>query len=128
MADQTVGTVPPSITYSDAVIVEEIGETVQVDLEGPITPDEASLSRAVVLSGIGLGFFMEPDVLADIRAGRLVRVLEDWTPPLSALCLYHRGRRNASVALRAFVALARELRGKADASDAGASAPAQAVW
>lgn len=65
-------------------------------MTGPITLDEASLSRIAVLDGIWLGFFMEPDVRGDIEAGRLVRVLEDWTPELSRLCLYYPGRRNAS--------------------------------
>jgi DNA-binding transcriptional LysR family regulator len=62
-----------------------------------------------VLEGIGLGFFMEQNVLADIEAGRLVRVLQDWTPPFAGLCLYYPGRRNPSAALKAFIGLAREL-------------------
>ncbi|PSJ40711.1 LysR family transcriptional regulator [Allosphingosinicella deserti] len=99
-------------------VFEKNGETVQLDVDGRITLDEASLSRAVILDGMGLGFFMEPDVLADIEAGHMVRVLEDWTPPLPGLCLYYPGRRNASAALKAFVGLARELRAKAEASDA----------
>ena len=74
--------------------------------------DEASLARTAVLEGIGLGFFMEQDVRADIEAGRLVRVLEDWTPPFGGLCLYYPGRRNPSAALKAFIGLARELSAK----------------
>lgn len=88
---------------------EKRGQSAQIDVAGPITLDEASLARAAVLHGIGLGFFMEPDVRADIDAGRLVRVLEDWTPPRAALCLYYPGRRNPSAALKAFIELAREL-------------------
>jgi DNA-binding transcriptional LysR family regulator len=85
------------------------GQTALIDVTGPITLDEASLSRIAVLDGIGLGFFMEPDVRCDIEAGRLVRVLEDWTPDLTRLCLYYPGRRNASAAHKAFVALSREV-------------------
>lgn len=85
------------------------GQTTLVDVTGAITLDEASLSRIAVLDGIGLGFFMETDVRDDIEAGRLVRVLEDWTPELAPLCLYYPGRRNASAAHSAFVALAREV-------------------
>lgn len=85
------------------------GEAVHVDVRGPITLDEAGLARTAVLEGIGLGFFMEQDVLADIQAGRLVRVLEDWTPPFPGLCLYYPGRRNPSAGLKAFLALAREF-------------------
>lgn len=89
---------------------EKDGRAAQTDVTGPITLDEASLARIAVLQGIGLGFFMEQDVHADIEAGRLVRVLEDWTPPFAGLCLYYPGRRNPSAAFKAFIALARELR------------------
>jgi DNA-binding transcriptional LysR family regulator len=87
---------------------EKRGQTAQIDVAGPITLDEASLARTAALEGIGLGFFMEQDVRADIEAGRLVRVLEDWTQPFAGLCLYYPGRRNPSAALKAFIGLARE--------------------
>lgn len=79
---------------------EKRGRTAQIDVNGPITLDEASLARTAVLEGIGLGFFMEPDVRADMEAGHLIRVLEDWTPPRTGLSLYYPGRRNPSAALR----------------------------
>ena len=88
---------------------ENRGQVVQVDVKGPLTLDEASLSRAAVLDGLGIGFFLEQDVLSDIEAGRLTRLLEDWTPPLGDLCLYYPSRRNPSAALKAFIGLAREM-------------------
>jgi len=88
---------------------EKDGQTVQVDVTGPITLDEASLARAAAIEGVGLGFFMEADVRDDIEAGRLIRVLDDWTPPRAGLCLYYPGRRNPSAALKAFLDLAREI-------------------
>lgn len=66
-----------------------------------------------MLQGVGIGFFLEQDVRDDIAAGRLVRVLDDWTPPIADLCLYYPGRRNPSAALKEFVGLARELGRKA---------------
>jgi DNA-binding transcriptional LysR family regulator len=95
---------------------EKDGNPVQIDVDGPITLDEASLARIAVLDGIGIGFFMEADVREDIEAGRLERVLEDWTPPTAPLCLYYPGRRNPSAAFRAFIEMAREF---------GRSAPRQ---
>ncbi len=92
---------------------EKRGQAAHIDVRGPITLDEASLARIAVLQGVGLGCFLEPDVRADIEAGRLVRALADWTPPLAPLCLYYAGRRNPSAALKAFVGLARELRDEA---------------
>lgn len=87
---------------------EKGGEELQLDVEGPITLDEASLARIAVTNGVGIGYFMETDVREDIAAGRLVRILEDWTPPLVPLCLYYSNRRNSSAAFQAFIALARD--------------------
>ncbi|MGE8358924.1 LysR family transcriptional regulator [Pseudomonas sp.] len=87
---------------------ERKGEVIRLDVDGPLTLDEAGVARAVVQEGIGLGFFMEQDVQPDIEAGRLERVLEDWTPPRDRLCLYYPNRRNPSAALKAFTTLARE--------------------
>ncbi|TMV13103.1 LysR family transcriptional regulator [Arenibacterium halophilum] len=88
---------------------ESEGEPVQVDVDGPITLDEASIARIAALESVGIGYFMESDVQADIDAGRLVRVLDEWTPPLSPLCLYYPSRRNPPAAFKVFVDLAREL-------------------
>ncbi|WP_157219276.1 LysR family transcriptional regulator [Flavisphingomonas formosensis] len=88
---------------------EKGGEELQLDVEGPITLDEASLARIAVMSGVGIGYFMETDIRDDIATGRLVRILEDWTPPLVPLCLYYSNRRNSSAAFQAFIALARDF-------------------
>ena len=81
----------------------------QIDVQGPVTVDEASIARMAVIEGLGLGFLMEQDVHDDLESGRLIRVLEDWTPPFGGLCLYYPGRRNPSAAFRAFLDLARDL-------------------
>lgn len=88
---------------------EKGGDTALVEVGGPMTFDEYSLSRAAVLAGRGVGFFFEQDVIADIQSGTLVRLLEDWTPPFPGLCLYYPGRRHPSAGLTAFLALAREF-------------------
>ncbi|WP_420146001.1 LysR family transcriptional regulator [Sphingobium sp.] len=88
---------------------EKDGEELQLDVEGPVTLDEASLARIAVTSGVGIGYFMETDVRDDIATGRLIRILEDWTPPLAPLCLYYSNRRNSSAAFQAFIALARDF-------------------
>lgn len=88
---------------------EKDGEEVQIDVDGQITLDEASLARIAIMNGVGIGYLMESDVREDIAAGRLVRILEDWTPPLTPLSLYYYNRRNSSAAFQAFIALARDL-------------------
>ncbi|MFZ5664041.1 MAG: LysR family transcriptional regulator [Pseudomonadota bacterium] len=90
---------------------ERDGQPFQIDVEGPITLDEASLARIAVLEHVGIGYFMESDVRADLEAGRMVRLLEDWTPPLERLCLYYPNRRNASAAFKALIEMARRTFG-----------------
>ncbi|MHA7777874.1 LysR family transcriptional regulator [Roseibium sp. M-1] len=87
---------------------EKEGNPVQINVDGPITLDEATLARAAVLEGTGIGFFMEADVRDDIASGKLTRVLQDWTPPTTPLSLYYPGRKNPSAAFRAFVEMARD--------------------
>lgn len=95
---------------------EKDGNSVHVDVEGSLTLDEASLARAAAVAGVGLTLAMESDVLEDIEAGRLERVLEDWTPRLSPLSLYYPSRRNPTAAFKAFVDFARQRGGGSDAA------------
>jgi DNA-binding transcriptional LysR family regulator len=88
---------------------EKGGEELQLDVDGQVTLDEPSLARIAIKNGVGIGYLMESDVREDIAAGRLVRILEDWTPPLVPLCLYYYNRRNSSAAFQAFIALARDF-------------------
>jgi DNA-binding transcriptional LysR family regulator len=88
---------------------EKDGNTVQIDVQGSITLDESSLVAIAARKGVGLGYVMEADVRNDIAAGRLVRVLEDWTPSLAPLALYYPGRKNPPAAFSAFIQAARDF-------------------
>ncbi|WP_420103998.1 LysR family transcriptional regulator [Bosea sp. (in: a-proteobacteria)] len=88
---------------------EKDGEIAQLEVRGPIILDEGSLARIAARESIGIGFFLEQDVLADIASGDLIRILDDWTPPYPGLCLYYPGRRNLSAGMKAFLTLAREI-------------------
>jgi DNA-binding transcriptional LysR family regulator len=94
---------------------EKGGQSVQIDVEGAVTLDEASLARTAALASVGLTLAMESDVRDDIEAGRLVRVLEDWTPVLAPLGLYYPSRRNPTAAFKAFVDFARRHSGASTA-------------
>lgn len=87
-------------------LFEKDGQPLQINVHGPIPLDEASLSRSAALEGVGIGSFLESDIREDIASGQLIRVLEDWTPPLAPLSLYYPGRKNPSAAFKAFVELA----------------------
>jgi DNA-binding transcriptional LysR family regulator len=88
---------------------EKDGQSLQVEVDGPITLDEASLSRMAALEGAGIAFVMRSDVREDVKAGRLETVLDDWMQALPPLALYYPGRRHPSAAFKAFVNLARDF-------------------
>ena len=87
------------------------GETLTLDVEGPLTLDDMPAMRAAARDGIGLAYMSEVFVRADIASGRLQRVLTDWTPPFPGIALYYPSRRHAPAGLRAFVELIREMNG-----------------
>lgn len=87
---------------------ERRGETMRIDGKGALTLDEPGLMLAAARAGIGLTYLTEWNVAADLEAGTLVRVLEDWTPPLDGLCLYYPGRRHVPAGLRALIDMIRE--------------------
>ncbi|ACD21479.1 LysR family transcriptional regulator [Paraburkholderia phytofirmans] len=87
---------------------ERRGETVRIDGKGALTLDEPGLMLEAARAGLGVTYLTEWNVAADLQAGTLVRVLEDWTPPLDGLCLYYPGRRHAPAGLRALIDMIRE--------------------
>jgi len=87
---------------------ERHGEPVRIDGDGALTLDEPGLMLAAARAGLGLAYLTEWNVDADLAAGTLVRVLEDWTPPLDGLCLYYPGRRHVPAGLRALTEMIRD--------------------
>ena len=58
---------------------------------------------------IGVAYLADWYVRDDLAAGRLVRVLQDWTPSYRGLALYYPPGRQLPGGLRAFVDLIHEL-------------------
>ena len=84
------------------------GEALTVDVKGIITLDEPTLMLDAAREGLGLTYLTEWNVAPDLEAGRLVRVLEDWTPGFAGLCLYHPSRRHVPAGLRALIEMIRK--------------------
>jgi len=59
-------------------------------------------SVTCVASGLFTG------VSTDLACGRLVPLLEEWSPSYPGICLYYPSRRNVPAGLRAFIDLVRE--------------------
>jgi DNA-binding transcriptional LysR family regulator len=55
------------------------------------------------LAGAGLGLAYEEQVAEHIAKRRLIRVLEDWTPPFPGFFMYYPSRRHEPAALAALV-------------------------
>jgi DNA-binding transcriptional LysR family regulator len=68
--------------------------------------------QEAALAGLGLAYLSAWQVALDVKAGRLIQVLDDWTPPFSGLCLYYPGRHHVPLGLRALIDLIRELKSK----------------
>ena len=93
---------------------EERGEAVEIDVPGALTLDEPTLMLEAALQGVGLAYLSEWSVRDHIAAGRLLAVLEDWSPPDPGLCLYYPGRRFVPAGLRALIDLIREKNRRSD--------------
>lgn len=82
---------------------ERRGEEIVVDVPGSLTLDDNRLMVGAAADGLGIAFVAQSFADAELRAGRLVAVLEDWCPAYPGLCLYYAGRRHVPAALRAFI-------------------------
>ncbi|MDX3775333.1 LysR family transcriptional regulator [Chromatiaceae bacterium AAb-1] len=87
---------------------EKGGTELLVSPEGHLTLSDMRLAVDAALLGSGLAFVFEKMVEADIAAGRLQRVLEDWCPYYPGLFLYYPSRRQVPYALKCFIDFARE--------------------
>lgn len=91
---------------------ERHGESVVIDVDGPLTLDDGPMMLDAALAGVGFAYLSEGFMAKELADGRLVRVLEDWTPPFPGLCLYYPGRRHVPAGLRALIDLIQEQRAK----------------
>jgi DNA-binding transcriptional LysR family regulator len=83
---------------------EEKGRPFQVRVEGPLVFNNADLTREAALAGQGIAYVYADEVAADVRAGRLKRILERWCPTFPGYYyLYHPSRRQTPPALAAFI-------------------------
>ncbi len=89
---------------------ERNGTALTIDVPGPLTLDDSGLMLEAALANAGLAFISEQAVAPALADGRLVQVLDDWTPPYPGLCLYYSGRRNVPMRLRALIDLIHAFR------------------
>jgi DNA-binding transcriptional LysR family regulator len=81
----------------------------RVPVQGPITTNDPELMRALAVAGAGLVYAFEPQIADELRRGSLRLVLEPYAAAVPGFFLYFPSRAQVSPALRAFVAMAREV-------------------
>jgi DNA-binding transcriptional LysR family regulator len=79
------------------------GRRIHAKIDGKLIVDDIDLSIQAVVGGAGLAYLLYDYIASDVDNGRLVTVLDDWTPRLSGFFLYYSSRKQMTPALRAFV-------------------------
>jgi DNA-binding transcriptional LysR family regulator len=82
---------------------EKDGRALNVRVEGQLIVNAPDIARQAALDGCGIVFLTDDHLRADIEAGRLTRLLDDWTPPFPGYYLYYPSRRQQSPAFALLV-------------------------
>jgi len=82
---------------------ERGAEKMEIAVDGPLIFDAGGMMVDAALAGLGIGYVLEDRAREHFKAGKLVRLLQDWCPPFPGFHLYYPGRRQLSPALGAFI-------------------------
>nr|HEX4319150.1 LysR family transcriptional regulator [Kofleriaceae bacterium] len=89
-------------------------KTWRIPIRGPLITNNRQLSTAAAVAGVGLIYGLEPMIASEIERGRLRVVLAPYSPEVPGLFLYFPSRSQVSAAVKAFVAMARQLAAEDD--------------
>ncbi len=78
------------------------GQTVRVRATGQLVVNDGMLYAAAVRASVGIGILSEKDVADEIADGRLIQMLNEWSPTVPGCHLYYPNRKVTS-ALRALI-------------------------
>ncbi|WP_428003704.1 LysR family transcriptional regulator [Acidovorax sp.] len=92
------------------------GKRISIDAHGPLTLDNHHLMLEAALHGMGVAWISEFEAAPQVAAGRLVHLLQDWSPAFPGQCLYYPGHRHVPAGLRAFIGMVREAMREGDNS------------
>lgn len=86
---------------------ERDGRAVALKVTGPLTFNEPQVMVEAAMDGLGIAYVVEGQALPHIAAGRLVRLLDDWSAPFPGYFFYYSSRRQMPAVLAALVAALR---------------------
>ena len=87
---------------------EKRGKKVELVPEGTLTINDPDLAIRAAVDGVGVLYTAAGYADAEIKAGRLVPLLEDWGLPSNAIFLYYPSRRQVPAPLQAFIEFLRQ--------------------
>ncbi|WP_315763214.1 LysR family transcriptional regulator [Sphingomonas sp. Y38-1Y] len=87
---------------------ERAGREIALEVPGTLILDNSALMVEAAEQGLGIAFVPEAYAREPLDAGRLVLLLEDWSPPFPGGCLYYASHRHVPATLRAFIDAIRE--------------------
>lgn len=79
------------------------GDSLEVEVDGPLTLDGQELMVEAALQGCGLAYVWDNRVVTHLQEGSLLRCLEDWCAPEDGLHLYYPSHRHLSAGLKALI-------------------------
>jgi DNA-binding transcriptional LysR family regulator len=82
---------------------EEDGREFEVSVDGPLIANDVELVLQAALQGVGIAYTSHEWIEGWIAEGRLIRVLERYSPKFPGMYLYYPSRRQQPPALRAFI-------------------------
>jgi len=82
---------------------EKDGRELRVRVEGALAFNGGRMVMAAALDGFGIAYVTDDYAERAIADGRLIRVLEDWSPPFAGYHLYYPSRRQLSPAFALIV-------------------------
>ncbi|MBI4695891.1 MAG: LysR family transcriptional regulator [Gammaproteobacteria bacterium] len=88
--------------------------TLVVKVRGPLVCNDGAVLHAGALGGMGLAWRSRWEVAADLRAGRLVAVLEQWTAPPVGIHAIYPQRKHLPPRLRLFIDLMKATYARGD--------------
>ena len=86
---------------------EKTGKRMEVAVTGRLTVNNEALAVRAALDGVGVLYTASGYIAADVAAGRLVPLLEDWQPSPAQIFLYYSSRRQVPAPLQAFIEFVR---------------------
>jgi DNA-binding transcriptional LysR family regulator len=86
---------------------ERNGRSQKISVDGRVMVNDPDLAVRAAADGLGIAYTIEALAEPFLHSGQLVRVLEDWSPSIEGLFLYHPGHRQVPAALRALIDMIR---------------------